>query len=151
MSGLTITNKSFYKDYPNTYNIDKKTFNLILEVANKITILSLIKTGFFVRLPHRLGWLGITKHKTTAKTIDYTFLHKDPSVIGEDKPTHTNKHSERYYARYKNITNKELGLMRFFWEFKSNRHAKRLMASYIKEENTISKYISNNEHPTYKY
>lgn len=145
---LTLTQiyQYYIKDIDNNskYNIDYKLFRKICEEFNKSISSLIIDSGYFFKIPYRLGTIRIKKGKVnvTSKSLkmDFGLLN---SSDGKYKNKHLNEHSGGYYVRFHwnkldmIIKNKSL------YSFIPTRFNKRALASIVKQDGVfqINKYF----------
>lgn len=124
-----ITNR-FLESHPDS-NLTKKEVKTVMYLFNKLLSYWLIEKGYRYKLPHKLGYLEVSKTK-----MQYVRLKLDYQKWKETgmKIFHENNHSDGWYARTHwekkscKISNKT------WYAFKLVRGNTRLIASKMKVE-----------------
>lgn len=126
-----------YKFYTDRYK-DNELYNINYELYKKLVveyytaIMGEIFNGYRYKLPHRLGYLYITKRlvnvrKLTNHGIDWVESVKNKKVI-----YHLNSHSKNYIYRF--MWHKENAVVPnlYYYKFVASRTNKRALAQIIK-------------------
>ncbi len=130
-----FTIKDSYKIYKETVlkelQVDKKTYNKIIKLANKVLIDKLLLESETVKLPFSLGSLRIKKNKINYSNNRMSIDWKTTFEVGK-KVVHMNEHRNGY--RYRFYWNKKGARINniTYYSFTPCRNAKRTLAKLLK-------------------
>jgi hypothetical protein len=145
---------NIYKNYvhdnlPNTINYsDKQTFTNVTKLFFKLLSEEIINNGYVYDVPSGMGKIFIKRFKPSKKkAIDFKMTNE---LYGEynlmhpndkKKVYHKNNHSFGYAGRWYWNKTKAILPSKGLYKFEAVRQNKRKLASAIKQNNTINKYI----------
>jgi hypothetical protein len=116
---MRVSSQQSYKTFPGKNTIDKQTFDLIRQTANKIRVEKL-KEGYEVILPCRLGSLQIFKFRPKKQTMDFGLFRKTGIVA-----KHVNIGTDGYVPMLRWLKDRAHFRYKTNWSFEINRNVKR--------------------------
>lgn len=143
--GLNLAYNYYLKDVQldSKYNIDWKTYKLILSEFNKTVMSEMIDNGYMLKLPYRLGNMRIRKRKNNLSRLKPDWSTYNTSD-GEYKNKYLNDHTDNYYVRfYWSKAKDTIVKNKTLYSFIPTRDNKRYLSNLLKKEgvNQINKYF----------
>lgn len=147
---IRSASKDSYKAYKVKYPKSKLTFSKwkkLLYDFNDRLIRHALETGERIKLPYGIGPLQVMKRKQTAiyehQGIKRVGLATDwlrSKELGY-KVYHLNSHTDGYRYKWYWYPNQARFFKAHIWNFRPCRKVSRLLASYIKQENSEYKHL----------